>query len=100
MPDIIEAIPQLISAAADSTDHEIQFHTEFNPILGAYTQIAFIKVVSGTFKFNVGGPTTESNASYTSSDTVEPIPFMNGTKNIVYRCTSAGSFRIAPSNDK
>lgn len=99
MPDIIEAIPQAISAAADSIDHEIQWHTEFNLLLGANTQVAFIKVVSGTFKFNVGGPTTETNASYTSSDTVQPIPFINGTLNIVYRCTSAGSFTIAPSND-
>lgn len=100
MPDSIEAIPQLISATADGTDHEIQWHAEFNPLLGASTQIAFIKVVTGTFKFNVKGPTSETNASYTSSDTVQPIPFINGVMNIVYRCTSAGGFTIAPSNDK
>lgn len=100
MPDSIEAIPQLISATADGIDHEIQFHTEFNSLLGAATQVAFIKVVTGTFKFNIGGPTSESNASFTSSDTVQPIPFINGVKNIVYQCTSAGGFTIAPSNDK
>lgn len=96
MADQIVAVPQAISAAADGADHEIVFHTEFNQLMEA-RQAAFIKIVSGTFKFNVGGSTTESNASFTSSDTVPPIPFINGNSgfNIVYRCTSAGSFVIS-----
>lgn len=95
MPDSIEAIPQTITATADGTDHELLFSAEFNQMLGA-TQIAFITVISGTFKFNVGGPTTETNASYTSSDLVEPIPFQNGgALSLRYQSTSAGSFRIS-----
>lgn len=95
MPDQIEAIPQAITATADGTDHELLFSAEFNSLFGS-TQVAFINVVAGTFKFNVGGPTTETNASYTSTDLVQPIPFQNGgVLSFRYRCTSAGSFSIS-----
>lgn len=95
MPDQIEAIPQTISATVDGVDHELLFSAEFNPLFGS-VQTAFIKIISGTFKFNTGGPTTETNASFTSSDTVQPLPFQNGGNlSLRYRCTSAGSFSIS-----
>lgn len=95
MPDQIEAIPQTISATADGTDHELLFSAEFNPLFGS-VQTAFIKIVAGTFKFNVGGPITETNASFTSADTIQPIPFQNGgALSLRYQCTSAGSFSIS-----
>lgn len=95
MPDQIEALPQTITATADGTDHELLFSPEFNSMFGA-TQVAFIAIVSGTFKFNVGGSTDETNASYTSTDTVQPISFQNGgALSLRYRCTSAGSFSIS-----
>lgn len=95
--DILSAIPQLISAGADGASHEIQFSTEFNNLLGN-KQVAFITVVSGTFKFNVGGDCSETNATYTA-EKVEPLPFMNGTKNIFYQATTGGTFRISITED-
>lgn len=92
MADQIEAVPQLITAAADG-DHEIQFSAEFNQSLRE-DQIAFITVVTGTFKFNSGGPCTETNATFTA-ERVPPIPFINGVRNIHYEATSAGTFTIS-----
>lgn len=92
--DILSAVPQLITAGADGNSHEIQFATEFNNLCGS-VQVAFITVVSGTFKFNVGGPCSESGATYTSSDKVEPIPFINGGQNIFYQATVGGTFRVS-----
>lgn len=98
MADILSAIPQLITAAADGSSHEIQFDGgEFGVLLGDY-QVAFITVVSGTFKFNVGGPCSESGATYTS-EKVEPLPFINGAQNIFYQATSGGTFRISACRD-
>lgn len=94
MADTLSAVPQLIGAGADGSSHEIQFDVEFNNLMGA-TQIAFINVVSGTFKFNVGGPCSETGATYTSADLVQPIPFINGSKNIFYEATVGGSFSIS-----
>lgn len=91
MADQIEAVPQLITAAVDG-NHEIQFSPEFNQSLRE-DQVAFITVVSGTFKFNSGGPCTETNATFTGE--VPPIPFINGVRNINYECTSAGTFTIS-----
>lgn len=93
MADGLAAVPQLITASADGTSHEIQFDPEFNQSLRE-DQVAFITVITGTFKFNVGGPCSESNATYTD-EKVEPIPFINGVRNIHYQCTSAGTFRIS-----
>lgn len=93
MADQIAAVPQLITAAADGNSHEIQFDPEFNQTLGV-TQMAFITVISGTFKFNVGGPCTETNATYTA-EKVEPFPFVNGSRNIFYQATTAGTFRVS-----
>lgn len=93
MADQIEAVPQLITATADGISHEIQFSAEFNQSLRE-DQIAFITVVTGTFKFNSGGPCTETNASFTE-EIVPPIPFINGSRNIHYQCTSAGTFTIS-----
>lgn len=94
MPDILSAVPQLISATADGVSHEIQFDSgEFGSLL-RNDQLVKITVVSGTFKFNVGGQCPETNATYTTNDT-ETIPIMNGTKNLFYECTSAGSFKIS-----
>lgn len=90
--DILSAVPQLISAGADGQSHEIQFAPEFNTLLRE-DQLAKIKVVSGTFKFNVGGPCSETNATYTTDDT-ENIPFINGAQNIFYEATTGGSFII------
>lgn len=92
--DIISAVPQMISAGADGVSHEIQFDGgEFKTLLGSY-HVAFITVVSGTFKFNVGGACSESNATYTA-EKVEPLPFINGVQNIFYQATSGGTFRIS-----
>lgn len=94
MADIISAVPQLISAGADGSSHEIQFDgREFNHLLGIY-HVAFITVISGTFKFNVGGPCSETSATYTA-EKVEPLPFINGVQNIFYQATSGGTFRIS-----
>lgn len=94
MPDILSAVPQAINATADGISHEIQFDSgEFGSLL-RNDQLAKITIVSGTFKFNVGGSCSETNATYTADQT-ETIPFMNGTKNIFYECTSAGSFKIS-----
>lgn len=93
MPDIQSAVPQLITATADGISHELQFDGgEFN-ILLREDQLAVINVVSGTFKYNVGGPCTETNATFTGA--VPLIPFINGVKNIFYECTSAGGFTIS-----
>lgn len=97
MPDQIEAIPQNIAATADGLSHEIQFSPEFNDRLGS-RQLAFITVIAGTFKFNTGGPCSETNATYTAK-VDQPIPFLNGTKNIFYQCTSAGNFNISVTSD-
>lgn len=95
MADILSAIPQLITASADGNSHEIQFDGgEFNTLLPGTTQVAFIRVVSGVFKFNVGGPCSETGASFTDED-VPPIPFINGTKNIFYQATTGGTFIIS-----
>lgn len=95
MADILSAVPQLITAAADGSSHEIQFDPgEFNSLLPTSTQVAFIRVVTGVFKFNVGGSCTETNASFTDED-VPPIPFINGTKNIFYQATTGGTFIIS-----
>lgn len=92
--DTLSAVPQAIAATADGNSHEIQFDGgEFNVLLRE-DQLAKITVVTGTFKFNVGGPCTETNATYTDDDT-ETIPFINGVKNIFYQCTVAGSFKIS-----
>lgn len=93
MADILSALPQLISAGADGASHEIQFAPEFNAFMGS-TQIAYITVVSGTFKFNVGGSCTETNATYTA-EKVEPLPFVNGSQNIFYQATTGGTFKIS-----
>lgn len=93
MADLLEAVPQLITAGADGNSHEIQFSAEFNTLLGV-TQMAFITVISGTFKFNVGGPCTETNAVYTA-ERVEPFPFVNGSQNIFYQATTGGTFRVS-----
>jgi len=93
MPDLLSAVPQLITATADGLSHDIQFDGgEFGNLLRG-DQLAKITVVSGTFKFNVGGPCTETNATFTGE--VPPIPFINGSQNIFYQCTSAGSFTIS-----
>lgn len=92
MADQIEAVPQLITAAVDG-NHEIQFSAEFNQSLRG-DQVAFITVVTGTFKFNSGGPCTETNATFTD-ERVPPIPFINGVRNINYECISAGTFTIS-----
>lgn len=94
MADIISAVPQLKTAGADGLSHEIQFSPEFNFLLRE-DQIAFISVVSGTFKFNVVGDCSETNATYTSSDRVPPIPFVNGSQNIFYQATVGGTFTIS-----
>lgn len=93
MADQLSAVPQLITAGADGQSHEIQFSPEFNTLLGE-TQIAFIKVVTGTFKFNVGGPCSETNATYTDEQ-VQPLPFINGVQNIFYQATTGGTFSIS-----
>lgn len=98
MADIISAIPQMITAGADGNSHEIQFDGgEFDTLLGSLS-VAFITVISGTFKFNVGGPCSESNATYTA-EKVEPLPFINGVQNIYYQATSGGTFRITFCRD-
>lgn len=70
--------PCLITAASAS-DTTLEFpETTYigkgEPVTG--DRIAFIKVVTGTFKFSVGS-TADSAAcpSYTSSDTIPPITF-------------------------
>lgn len=93
MADSLSAVPQMITAGADGSSHEIQFSPEFAQLLGT-TQIAYITVISGTFKFNVGGACTETNATYTD-EKVEPLPFANGSQNIFYQATSGGTFRIS-----
>lgn len=95
--DTLISIPANIAATADGLSHEIQFSAEFNDRLGV-TQLAFITVVSGTFKFNSGGPCSETNASYTAK-VDQPIPFINGVQNIQYQCTSAGNFNISACRD-
>lgn len=90
--DILSAVPQLITAGADGVSHEIQFAPEFNTLLRE-DQVAYITVISGTFKFNVGGSCTETNASFTSA--VPPIPFVNGSQNIFYQATTGGTFTIS-----
>lgn len=93
MADILSAVPQLISGGADGASHEIQFASEFNEVLGV-TQMAFITVLTGTVKFNVGGPCSETNATYTD-EKVEPFPFINGVQNIFYQFTTGGTFRVS-----
>lgn len=98
MADILSAIPQLVTASADGLSHEIQFDGgEFGTLLGT-SQVAFITVVSGTFKFNIGGQCSESGATYTA-EKVEPLPFMNGAQNIFYQATTGGTFRISACQD-
>lgn len=93
MADILSAVPQLITATADGVSHELQFDGgEFGQLLRE-DQLAKITVVSGTFKFNVGGACSESNATFTGE--VPLLPFINGVQNIFYQCTSAGSFTIS-----
>lgn len=97
MADTISAIPQLITASADGLSHEIEFDGgEFGVLLAEY-QVAFITVISGTFKFNIG-PCSETNATYTA-EKVEPLPFINGVKNIQYQATTGGTFRISVCRD-
>lgn len=92
MADILSAVPARITATADGISHEIQFDGgEFNDRLRE-DQLAKITVNAGTFKFNSGGPCTETNASFTGD--VPSIPFINGVRNIFYECTSAGNFDI------
>lgn len=93
MADQLSAVPQLITAGADGASHDIQFAPEFNELLGT-NQTAFITVITGVFKFNVGGPCTETNATYTD-EKVEPLPFINGVQNIFYQATTGGTFRIS-----
>lgn len=97
MADILSAIPANIAAGADGVSHEIQFSPEFDQILGT-RQVAFITVISGTFKFNVGGSCAETNASYTAK-VDQPIPFINGSQNIFYQATTGGSFNISATHD-
>lgn len=96
MADILSAIPQLITAGADGQSHEIQFDAgEFNTLLPGITQVAFIRVVSGVLKVNVGGPCSETGATFTGPVDLPPIPFINGTKNIFYEFTTGGSAIIS-----
>lgn len=92
MADIIVSNPHMITSV-DLVDHEIQFHDQFNLIMQGVDTV-FIEVVSGTFKFNVGTTAASSGASYTA-EKVGPISFQNGTMNIHYIATSAGTFRIS-----
>jgi len=63
--------------AADTNDNILMF--EENELIGSPLATAFITVVTGTFKFNVGGLATQANAaSYTVGDVVPPIPFKPG----------------------
>lgn len=89
--DILITSPARVTATADGTDHEIQFHDNLKDLL-AEKDIAFIVVNSGTFKFSVGGPTSQTNSSFTGE--VPPLKFENGVINIIYQCTSAGNFDI------
>jgi len=91
MADVITSNPQLITSVDTNVDHEVQFHPNFSPIIG---DVVFIEVVSGTFKFCIGSPATNSSATYTA-EKVAPLSFDNGNFTVHYVCTSAGTFRIA-----
>lgn len=91
MADIITANPQLITSVDTNVDHEIQFHSNFNQIMG---KEVFIEVTSGTFKFCVGSSAINSSATYTA-EKVAPLSFDNGIYTLHYVCTSAGTFRIS-----
>lgn len=91
MADVVTANPQLITSVDTNVNHEIQFHPNFNSIIG---KTVFVEVVSGTFKFCVGTSAANSAATYTA-EKVAPLSFDNGQFTLNYVCTSAGSFRVS-----
>jgi hypothetical protein len=86
-----------IVTAADGADTTLVFKTN-QPFVGP-TAYAQIKVVSGTFQFNVGASADNALCPlYTSSDDVPLIPFeigINSAKNLHFHAANAAeTFRI------
>lgn len=77
--------------SADSADTTLTFKHNA-PVVGP-TAYAQIKVLTGTFKFNVGASANNSACpSYTSADTVPLIAFEIGassTKNLHFKAANA-----------
>lgn len=80
-----------IVTAADGADTELVFKTN-QPFVGP-TAYAQIKVLTGTFKFNVGASANNAACpSYTSADTVPLIAFEIGassTKSLHFKAANA-----------
>lgn len=73
-----------------------------NPLVKAHVQpVIFVEVISGTFKFSVGGNPNDSSAEITSSDGKIPITlqynkFKSDDKQLKYvaDASSGGTFKI------
>lgn len=82
-----------IVTADDGVDTVLVFKT--NQAFVGPTAYAQIKVISGTFQFNVGASADNAACpTYTSADTVPLIPFEIGsssTKNLHFHAAAAGN---------
>lgn len=90
--------PVLVTSS-DTSSSEIQFtQVQVIPLELQGVNLAIIKVISGTFQFNVGSAVVSTSASYTVGDIVPPLQFINGAKNIFYKAgASSQTFQIAAS---
>lgn len=74
MADVaVETIPALITAA-DTTDNVLIFDEVLEPLLTNPQRIAFIEIVTGTFRFSVGAAITGDEPQYTEGEKL-PVTF-------------------------
>lgn len=84
----ITSNPFLVTAP-DTNDHELELSSHF-PMQDGNTQVAFITVLSGTFKFAVNDSAANSPASFTSSSEKLLLTFDRNNAKLHCKAATAG----------